>query len=201
MESLDLDRQSRGDSMRAGRRRTGLPTDLRPALWLPPHPPLWLLGERLPDGQTRPHPCRPRGSRAPVAGQTEGLPRALCDAHGSSDRLLPPVRRLHGRPWSFAAPPQAGLAPDPPMRQLMTLHSKSASPSITSAGRCSLPLDPNAPRGVPERAAAGMRHTQPCGPVSAHPLLRRETDHARWVRPLRAGPNPLLTARARIERP
>src|SRR3954465_10561536 len=127
--------------------------------------------------------------------------RALCAAHGSSDRPVPPVRRPHGRPWSFAAPPQAGLAPPPPMRQLMTLHSKSASPSITSAGRCSLPLDPNAPRGVPDRAVAGMRHTQPCGPVSARLPCGAIRIAPVGVRPLRAGPNPLLTARARIERP
>ena len=56
----------------------------------------------------------------PSPGGAEQLPRALRAAHGSSDRPVPPVRRLHGRPWSFAAPPQAGLAPDAQMRQLMT---------------------------------------------------------------------------------
>src|SRR4051794_6264959 len=82
-----LPRPPQGQSNDARCRRVHPPVPAAcPAPWLPPHPPLRLPGERLPDGQTRPHPCRPRGPQPPGAGQTEELPRALCDAHGSSDR-------------------------------------------------------------------------------------------------------------------
>ena len=58
-------------------------------------------------------------------------------------------------------------------------RAKAAPPNKALCRAREQAISRRALRAVPERAAAGMRHTQPCGPVSAHPLLRRDPDRAR----------------------
>ena len=83
----------------------------------------------------------------------------------------------------------------------MTPHPKPALPLMRSACRCARPLDPSAPADVPERAVASAaphttvraRHPEPAFLVSIRPAALSVV--------CQSGPNPLLTARARIERP
>jgi hypothetical protein len=83
----------------------------------------------------------------------------------------------------------------------MTPDPTPALPLMTSACRCALPLDPSAPADVPERAAAlaaphatvRARHREPPFLIS---LRTAALSVAR-----QGGPNPLLAARVRIERP
>jgi hypothetical protein len=87
------------------------------------------------------------------------------------------------------------------MRQLMTPHPKSASPLMRSACPCWLPLDLSAPTDVPERAAASDR---PHSTVRACHRARQFLVSIRTAAlsvACQGGPNPLLTARVRIERP
>jgi hypothetical protein len=83
----------------------------------------------------------------------------------------------------------------------MTPHPKPALPLMRSACRCALPLDPSAPADVPERAVAS---------AAPHPTVRASHPEPAFLVSIRpaalsvvcqSGPNPLLTARARIERP
>ena len=83
----------------------------------------------------------------------------------------------------------------------MTPHPKSASPLMRSACRCLLLLDLSAPTDVPERAATSDAPHSTVRACHRAPWFLVSIRTAALSVVCQSGPNPLLTARVRIDRP